>query len=184
MPFYSRDIHSGRGAARTLVATFAAWLLAATASASIAHQGTDRGPEPAGPGAPPGPRVVADTETVAGSAEAREAKIVGIGATTCARYLAQIEGRPQTERDFIAWAQGFMSGVLLRAPPGRDEGLDLMPKNFSVQKQANFLRRWCENNKGSDFSDGVLILYRTLRAPSGWRARPGQSGVTGGWVHG
>lgn len=93
------------------------------------------------------------------------AKIVGVGATTCSAFLDHIRSEPASERDYLAWAQGFMSGALLRAPEGVDRDLDLMPPAFPLRSQAMFLRRYCEAHLDADYSEGVAELYRTLRAP-------------------
>ncbi|WP_089172896.1 hypothetical protein [Bosea sp. AS-1] len=100
-----------------------------------------------------------------GQAEAQSVKIVGIGASTCQFFLREINGKPEVEKNFFAWAQGYMSGLLLRAPPGKDEDLDLEPTNYPLLKQAEFLRNFCTRNPDADFPDGVNDLYRTLRAP-------------------
>lgn len=100
-----------------------------------------------------------------GEAEAQSVKIVGIGASSCRSFLQQTTGKPEIEKNFFAWAQGYMSGLLLRAPPGKDEDLDLAPDVYPLLKQAEFLRSFCTRNPDSDFSDGVNDLYRTLRAP-------------------
>ncbi len=100
-----------------------------------------------------------------GSASAQAVKIVGIGATPCAQFTAEIGRTPAAERDFFAWAQGFMSGALIRSPPGVDEGLDLTPPGFPLPRQAEFLRSYCQEHPKQDFMDAVHALYRTLRAP-------------------
>lgn len=99
-------------------------------------------------------------------AEAQSVKIVGIGASSCGFFLRVTSGNPEVEKNFFAWAQGYMSGLLLRAPAGKDEDLDLAPDAYPLLKQAEFLRNFCTRNPGADFSDGVNDLYRTLRAPS------------------
>ena len=96
-------------------------------------------------------------------ASAQQIKIVGLGASPCSQFLKDIREQPQTEREYLAWAQGFMSAVLLRAPPGKDENLDLLPDEFAIEKQAAFLRRACGNTPDTSFSDGVLELYLALR---------------------
>lgn len=101
------------------------------------------------------------------TAHAQSVKIVGLGATSCAQFLQEIDGRPQAEREYFAWAQGYMSGLLIRAPSGKDENLDLMPPAFPLLKQAELLRNFCLRNRDADFTDGVNTLYRTLRAPPG-----------------
>jgi hypothetical protein len=57
--------------------------------------------------------------------EARTARIVGLGAATCRKFTADAATDPQVRRDYLAWAQGFMSGIILSRPPGVDVGLDL-----------------------------------------------------------
>lgn len=100
------------------------------------------------------------------TAEAQVIKIVGIGASSCATFLQQAPD-PRTGREYLAWAQGYMSGLLVRAPVGKDETLDLLPATFPLRKQAEFLRLHCEGNRAHDFSDAVEELYKTLRAPPG-----------------
>ena len=102
-----------------------------------------------------------------GLAQAQTVKIVGIGATACTRFMQEIEGDTRAEREYFAWAQGYMSGLLIRAPAGKDEDLDLEPPSFPLLKQAAFLRAFCSSNTNASFSDGVNNLYRTLRAPPG-----------------
>ena len=60
-------------------------------------------------------------------AEQPQVKIVGIGATSCAEFLNQARETPAVQRDDLAWAQGFMSVILLSRPTGVDERLDLLP---------------------------------------------------------
>jgi hypothetical protein len=98
-------------------------------------------------------------------AQAQTAKIVGIGASSCAHFNEEIARSPSTQRDYFAWAQGFMSGVLLRAPLGQDETLDLTPPSFPLQKQAAFLREFCSKLPNQSYADAVLELYLRLRGP-------------------
>lgn len=50
--------------------------------------------------------------------QAQASKIVGLGAAPCSHFLADVAANPAMERDYFAWSQGFMSGVLMRVPPG------------------------------------------------------------------
>ena len=93
------------------------------------------------------------------------AKVVGIGASSCAQFNEEIARSPSAERDYFAWAQGFMSGVLLRAPTGQDEKLDLTPPSFPLRQQAAFLRLFCSKNTSQSYADAVLELYLRLRGP-------------------
>jgi hypothetical protein len=96
-------------------------------------------------------------------AEDRKATIVGLGAATCQRFNDDVRSNPLIKRDYLAWAQGFMSGILLSRPPGVDEGLDLAPVTFDLLRQLQFLEDYCARNVSSDFSDAVAALYKRLR---------------------
>lgn len=96
-------------------------------------------------------------------AEAPKATIVGLGATTCQRFNDDIRSNPLLRRDYLAWAQGFMSGILSSRPPGVDEGLDLAPPTFPLMRQLDFLEDHCARNVSLDFSDAVAALYKRLR---------------------
>lgn len=98
-------------------------------------------------------------------ARAQETKIVGIAAATCARFDGHVAGSPSSERDYRAWVRGFMSGALMRAPPGVDEGLDLLPPTIPLTAQPEFLRTFCRDHPDRDFMDAVRAFYHRLRGP-------------------
>ncbi len=100
---------------------------------------------------------------IALGAEEPKATIVGLGATTCQRFEDDVKAAPAVRRDYLAWAQGFMSGILSSRPPGVDEGLDLAPVSFDLIKQLHFLDDYCARNASLDFSDAVAALYKRLR---------------------
>lgn len=102
-------------------------------------------------------------EVEASGAEAPKARIVGLGATTCQQFNDDIKANPAIRRDYLAWAQGFMSGIILSRPPGVDQGLDLTPKTFDLISQLHFLEDHCARNAALDFSDAVEALYKRLR---------------------
>ena len=77
-----------------------------------------------------------------------------------ARFNEEIARSPRTERDYFAWAQSFMSGVLMRAPQGVDEAPRSFPAVAPLQNQAAFLRNFCSRNPTDD---AVLALYLRLR---------------------
>lgn len=99
-------------------------------------------------------------------AHSETVKIVGLGASTCVRFNLDVRETPAIQRDYFAWAQGFMSGALIRAPQGVDEDLDLSPPYFSLQQQVEFLRDFCEKNPNQDYMDAAHALYRRLRKSS------------------
>lgn len=95
--------------------------------------------------------------------EPTTAKIVGLGATSCLQFMNDVKQNPAVQRDYLAWAQGFMSGILLSRPSGVDEGLDLNPPSFGLLKQLEFLREHCTKSPSAGFSDAVEALYLSLR---------------------
>lgn len=97
------------------------------------------------------------------SEEPAIAKIVGLGATSCLQFTNDVKQNPAVQRDYLAWAQGFMSGILLSRPSGVDDGLDLNPPAFGLLKQLEFLREHCAKSPSAAFSDAVEALYRRLR---------------------
>jgi hypothetical protein len=96
-------------------------------------------------------------------AVAESINIVGLGATRCRQFIQDIQTNPHLQRDYFAWAQGFMSGTLWRAPPSVDANLELNPPHFPLIKQVEFLRNFCEKNRESGYTDGVIELYKALR---------------------
>src|SRR5215207_3794620 len=89
-------------------------------------------------------------------------KIVGLGAATCATFREDIARTPDLERVYFAWAQGYMNGLMIRAPEGQDENVDLTPREMGLQAQLAFLRSFCVENSKANFADGIHGLYQTL----------------------
>ena len=100
---------------------------------------------------------------LAAPAQAQTAKIVGHGASSCAKFNEESQGNPALEREYFAWAQGFMSGALMRAPQGVDEDLDLLQGDLTAADQMRFLADFCLRNAGEDYMDAARTLYRQLR---------------------
>ena len=90
-------------------------------------------------------------------------KIVGLGAATCATFREDIGKTPDLERVYFAWAQGYMNGLMIRAPEGQDENIDLTPREMGLRAQLSFLRTFCTENAGGNFADAIHSLYQTLR---------------------
>jgi hypothetical protein len=96
-------------------------------------------------------------------AEPRTENAVGLGATTCRQFKDDVRSNPNVRLNYLAWAQGFMSGILLGRPPGVDVGLDLDPPTFGLLKQLQFLEDYCGKNASQNFANGVEALYKRLR---------------------
>ena len=92
------------------------------------------------------------TNAGAGSlGETRTGKIVGLGAATCKQFNGDVAANPTVQRDYLAWAQGFMSAIILSRPPGVDERLDLSPPTFDLIAQLHFLKDYCARNETGRF---------------------------------
>lgn len=98
------------------------------------------------------------------TATAQNVKITGLGASTCIKYLTDVDSNENAEKIYFAWAQGFMNGALVRAPAGVDDNLNLVPDNFLVIEQMSFLKNWCSSSRGSDFSYASFALFKELRS--------------------
>ena len=105
--------------------------------------------------------------TFAGAARPGTAKIVGLGATGCSQFSSDVRLNPAIRRDYLAWAQGFMSGILLGRPAGTDTGLNLNPATFGLLDQLRFLEDHCARNLSVEFSEAVEALYKRLRKEGG-----------------
>lgn len=103
---------------------------------------------------------------MAAEPQRKEVKIVGIGAVNCSEFLQEIRGKPTVEKHFIAWMQGYMSGIIVARPPGVDEGIDLIPASFPLNAQADFVREGCFRHPDAPFSEVVEALYKRLRTIS------------------
>ena len=95
--------------------------------------------------------------------EAPTRKIVGLGATICQSFNTDVATNPSSRRDYLAWAQGYMSGILLGRPAGIHDGLDLDPPAFGLLDQLKFLESFCAGGASKDYSDAVEALYKRLR---------------------
>ena len=108
----------------------------------------------------------------AGASYAQTTKIAGTGAVSCGTFLKDIAMNPISEREYYSWAQGYMSGILVRAPAGIDDNLDLIARAFPVIRQLQFFRDYCAARPDHSYADAAESLYKRLRkvaapAPAG-----------------
>ena len=99
-------------------------------------------------------------------ATAQPVKIAGIGVLRCHVFNQQIADDPAVEERYFMWAQGFMSGVLLRAPAGQDDTLDLAPPDMALNEQREFLRAYCAKSPLRYYYHAVAALYQRLGGTS------------------
>jgi hypothetical protein len=97
---------------------------------------------------------------------AQPVEIAGIGVTRCHDFIQQVGRDPAIEGDYFAWAQGFMSGVLLRGRPGQDEALKLVPPQLAPELQRQFLRDYCKRNPLRYYFHAIAALYKRLGGTS------------------
>ena len=93
---------------------------------------------------------------------AQPVKLAGIGVLRCHVFNQQIAEQPEAEDRYFLWAQGFMSGVLLRAPPGQDDALDLVPPDMPLDEQRQLIRDYCARNPLRYYFHAVAALYARL----------------------
>lgn len=91
-------------------------------------------------------------------------KIVGVGATPCRLFLKEAATGSQSQRDYLAWAQGYMSGLVSGSASPRYDRVDLSSDRVSLVRQLEYLRRECEGNPDQSFADVVEALFRFLSA--------------------
>ena len=105
---------------------------------------------------------------------------MGLGATTCRQFNDDVRSNSNIRLNYLAWAHGFMSGILLGRPPGVDVGLNLDHPTFGLLKQLQFLEQYCKQNASQNFADGVEALYKRLRQEGKPGHQIGQSSVQTG----
>lgn len=96
-------------------------------------------------------------------AQAVPEKIVGIGAASCQEFVQESASDPKSERNYLAWMQGYMSGIVIGRPPKTNEGIDLNPKEFTLKAQLTFLRNYCLSAPSAPFAEAVEALFKSLR---------------------
>lgn len=99
-------------------------------------------------------------QTVASGRE----KIVteGLGAFSCAQFGKDYQKSPEIwESVFFSWAEGYMSALntalLLRDATATDL------RKWSVERQEDFLRSYCDQHPLEDYQDAVQILFSDMR---------------------
>lgn len=100
------------------------------------------------------------------TASAQPAAIAGIGVSRCTLFNEQLAASPALEDYYFVWAQGFMSGVLLRAESGRDTTVNLVSPELMPEQQRQFIRAYCARNPLRYYFHGVAALYQRLGGTS------------------
>ena len=98
----------------------------------------------------------------AGSIDAHAAKLVGIGAASCSEFLQDAQRDVRELRTYLAWAQGYMSAIVMSAPAGVDDELDLASTKMPLAEQIAFVVNFCNSSPQRDYVDALHALYRNL----------------------
>jgi hypothetical protein len=100
------------------------------------------------------------------SVVAQPIAIAGIGVTRCHEFNQQIDREPKLEDYYFSWAQGFMSGVLLRGRTGQDETVALVQAQHPPEQQREFLKSYCRRNPLRYYFHATAALYQQLGGTS------------------
>jgi hypothetical protein len=93
-------------------------------------------------------------------AESAEFVLMGRGAQTCGDFGSEYRIPPaDTETDFFAWAQGYMSGMNIGHSVHGG-----ITKNLSMplEQEKSFLRTYCNEHPLADYENAVSTLYFRL----------------------
>jgi hypothetical protein len=106
-----------------------------------------------------------------GTAHAEPFSNMGVGAQTCAQFVAYYRADAATEQRFFDWAQGLMSGIndALEDTVGKYRDLNSMP----IAQQKEILRAFCLNRPTAKYGDAVnSLLSRLPVVPSTLKGAP------------
>ncbi len=86
----------------------------------------------------------------------------GPGATSCLKFALNYNRNPPSEEQYFIWAQGYMSAIIMMAPSGLDDDLDLLPPSYPKESQMAWIRSVCVQDPQRSYSHAVRVLYRHL----------------------
>src|SRR5215472_7972217 len=89
----------------------------------------------------------------AGIAYAEPFSTMGVGAQTCAQFVAYYRADAASEQRFFDWAQGLMSGIndALEDTVGKYRDLNSMP----IAQQKEILKAFCISHPTAKYRDGI-----------------------------
>jgi hypothetical protein len=86
----------------------------------------------------------------------------GPGASSCLKFALDYIANPAAEEHYFMWAQGYMSAVVVMAPGGMDDNLDLLPAAYPKESQMAWVRSVCAQDPQRSYAYAVRVLYRHL----------------------
>jgi hypothetical protein len=85
---------------------------------------------------------------------------MGAGISTCAEFAKDYSGNPDyVEREYFAWAQGYMTGLNSVLEHARD--LD----KLTIQSQRAWIRLYCDRHPLLMYKTAVEDLFEGLKSP-------------------
>lgn len=108
-------------------------------------------------------RVIATVSVVLGLAVSTNAVSgADLGASSCLKFALDYTRYPPSEEQYFAWAQGYMSAIVMMAPSGIDDDLNLLPVSDPKERQMAVIRSVCAQDPQRSYSHAVRALYRHL----------------------
>lgn len=108
-------------------------------------------------------RVIATASVFLGlTIPAHAASIHGPGASSCLKFALDYTRNPPSEERYFIWAQGYMSAIVMMAPRGVDDTLDLLPASYPKESQLAWIRSVCAQDPQRSYAYAVRVLYRHL----------------------
>jgi hypothetical protein len=86
----------------------------------------------------------------------------GPGAASCLKFALDYTRNPPSEEQYFIWAQGYMSAIVMMAPGGVDDALDLLPTSYPKESQMVSIRSVCAQDPQRSYAYAVRVLYRHL----------------------
>lgn len=86
----------------------------------------------------------------------------GPGASSCLKFALDYTRVPLSEEQYFIWAQGYMSAIVMMAPGGMDDDLNLSPASYPKESQMAVLRSVCTQDPFRSYGHAVRVLYRHL----------------------
>lgn len=96
----------------------------------------------------------------ASAEQIKTSREAGVGAIACSQFTADIARDPNMEKDYLSWAQGFMSSFNLLMLSEGSMSRDL--SGTSVDEQRSYIKQYCGTHPGEEYSVAVMKLLATL----------------------
>ena len=86
----------------------------------------------------------------------------GPGVSSCLKFALDYTRNPPSEEQYFIWAQGYMSAIVMMAPGGIDDDLNLSPESYPKESQMVWIRSVCAQDPFRSYGHAVRGLYRRL----------------------